>query len=79
MAKTEYDNLGRTVKTIDAYTDGTPTDSTNQTTEYAYDGVGYLLTMKALLPGSNADVGDVHVVGTATSRNNSNGSSMVRL
>ncbi len=34
------------------YTDGTPTHSTNQTTEYTYDGDGHTLTVPADLPSS---------------------------
>ena len=51
VAKTFYDNLGRTTSSIAAYTDGTPTSSTNQTTRYTYDGDGHTLTMTAALPG----------------------------
>ncbi len=50
VAKTEYDLLGRTTRTIAAYTDGTPTSSTNQTTTYTYDGAGHTLTMTAVMP-----------------------------
>jgi YD repeat-containing protein len=45
--RTEYDNLRRTLKTIDAYTDGVPTDSTNRTTGYNYDGNGHVLLSPA--------------------------------
>ncbi len=51
VTQTTYDNLGRTTKTIDDYTNGTPTNSSNQTTEYTYDGEGHTLTVKADLPG----------------------------
>jgi RHS repeat-associated protein len=51
VGKTYYDNLGRTVKAIDAYTDGTPTNNTNKTTEYTYDGSNHVLTLQADLPG----------------------------
>jgi hypothetical protein len=49
VAKSFYDNLGRVTKTIAAYTDGTPTNNTNKTTEFTYDGSGHVLTVKALL------------------------------
>jgi hypothetical protein len=39
VSKTYYDVAGRTTKTIAAYTNGTPTASTNQTTTYAYAGI----------------------------------------
>ena len=38
LAKACYDNLGQTTMTIEAYADSTPTDNTNKTVEYAYDG-----------------------------------------
>src|SRR5205807_5030075 len=33
-----FDNLGRTTKTVQDYTNGTITAETNATTEYGYDG-----------------------------------------
>jgi YD repeat-containing protein len=51
VAKDFYDNLGRTTKTIEAYTDGNPTNNTNKTTEFTYDGDSNLLTVKADMPG----------------------------
>jgi len=51
LAKTYYDNLGRTTKTIENYVDGTPSNSDDKTTEYTYDGNGNMLTLKALLTG----------------------------
>jgi RHS repeat-associated protein len=51
VQKTLYDNLGRTTKTIEAYTNGTPTNNTDKTTEYTYDGSNHLLTLQADLPG----------------------------
>jgi len=50
--QTTYDNLGRTIKTIADYTNGTPTASSDQTTEYTYDGDGHTLTVKVDLPSS---------------------------
>jgi YD repeat-containing protein len=51
VTKNYYDNLGQTTKTIEAYTDGTPTNNTNKTTEYTYDGSGHMLTLQADLTG----------------------------
>ena len=51
VTQTTYDNLGRTTKTIDDYTNGTPTASSDQTTVYTYDGDGNTLTVTAELPG----------------------------
>ena len=47
-----YDNLGEVTKTIEDYTDGTPTDNTNKTTEYTYDGDWPHVTVKVDLPSS---------------------------
>src|SRR5207253_916562 len=52
VQKNYYDALGRTTKTIANYTDGTPTDNSNVTTEYTYDGSGHTLTIQADLPSS---------------------------
>src|SRR5205807_6926922 len=51
VGKTYYDNLGETTKTIEAYTDGTPTDTTNKTTEFTWDGGGHTLTLQADMTG----------------------------
>jgi RHS repeat-associated protein len=50
VQKNFYDNLRRVTKTIAAYTDGNPTNNTNKTTEYTYDGNNRTLTMKADMP-----------------------------
>src|SRR5205807_5515436 len=36
--RNSFDNLGRTTKTVQDYTNGTITAETNATTEYGYDG-----------------------------------------
>jgi RHS repeat-associated protein len=51
VARSLYDNLGRVTKTISASTDGIPTNNTNKTTEFTYDGDSNLLTVKADMPG----------------------------
>jgi RHS repeat-associated protein len=51
VGKNFYDALGRVTKTIAAYTDGTPTNNTNQTTEFTFDGDGHTLTLQADEPG----------------------------
>jgi RHS repeat-associated protein len=38
VSKTFYDNLGRVTKTVAAYTGGGPSATSDQTTEYGYDG-----------------------------------------
>src|SRR5262249_47347447 len=50
ITKTDYDLLGRTVRTIDAFTNFAPSDSADQTTEYTYDGDNNQLTETADLP-----------------------------
>jgi YD repeat-containing protein len=60
------DNLGRVTKTIEDYTDGTPTNNTNKTTEYTYDGDGHTLTVKADLT-SGAYEETQYVYGVTTS------------
>src|SRR5260370_11021416 len=51
VQKNFYDNLGRVTKTIEDYTDGNPTNNSNKTTEYTYDGDNNMLTVKADMPG----------------------------
>jgi YD repeat-containing protein len=51
VQKNFYDNLGRRIKVIVAYSDGIPTSNTNKTTEYTYDGSGHTLTLQADEPG----------------------------
>lgn len=46
-SRTTYDNLGRTIKTIQAYMDGVPSSGDDRTTEFTYDGNSNMLTVKA--------------------------------
>ncbi len=46
-----YDALGRVTETIVDNTDGIPTATSNQVTQYTYDGDDNLLTQTAVLPG----------------------------
>ncbi len=48
-----YDALGRTTETVVDYTDGTPTNESNQTTAYTYDGNDDILTQTAVMPSGN--------------------------
>jgi RHS repeat-associated protein len=50
-ARTFYDNLARTTKTVQDYTDGTVTAETNATTEYGYDGSDHVVFVQADEPG----------------------------
>ncbi len=53
VTKTEYDMLGRTLKTVEAYVDGDPSGGDDRTTEYTYDGSGHVLTLTAKMTGSD--------------------------
>jgi RHS repeat-associated protein len=44
-----HDMLGRITQTIEAYTDGNPTDSTNRTTAFTYDGDNHIVAETAYL------------------------------
>jgi RHS repeat-associated protein len=64
--KTYHDNAGRTTKTIAAYTNGTPTDSSNQTTLYTYDGADHVRTLTADMPSGTNDQVTEYVYGVTT-------------
>jgi RHS repeat-associated protein len=51
-SKNFYDNLGRVTKTVEAFTNGTPTNATDKTTEYTYDGGNHVRSVTARLPGA---------------------------
>jgi RHS repeat-associated protein len=63
--QTLYDALGRTVETIADYTDGTPTNNSNQTTAYTYDGDGHTLTMTAVMPSGTPSQTTQYVYGVS--------------
>jgi hypothetical protein len=52
VTHTDYDNLGRTIRTIANFVDGIPSNDDDQTTEFQYDGSSNLLRVMAVLPGS---------------------------
>ena len=66
VAKTSYDALGRTTQTIADYTNGTPTASTNSTTNYTYDGLGGTLTVQAVMPSGTPSQTTQYVYGVTT-------------
>jgi RHS repeat-associated protein len=72
VTQNSYDLLGRTTQTVQDYTGGGPSNSSDQTTQYTYDGDGHVLTMTALLPGSSETTQYTYGVTTATSGLNSN-------
>ncbi len=51
VGKTYYDNLGRTIKSIDNYVDGTVGDDNDKTVDYTFDPSGQMATLKAQLTG----------------------------
>jgi YD repeat-containing protein len=51
VRKQFYDHAGRVTKTVEAYTDGVPSNSDDKTTEYSYDSGDRTQTLKALLAG----------------------------
>jgi len=50
VSRTDYDALGRTVRTVQAFVDGTPSAADDRTTAYSYDGSNNTLTVTAVLP-----------------------------
>jgi RHS repeat-associated protein len=60
-----YDNLGQVTKSIDAYTGGSPTNSSDKTTEFGYDGDGNPLWVQSDLPGGAVQK-TLYVYGTTT-------------
>jgi RHS repeat-associated protein len=53
--RTIYDNLGRVTQTVQDYTNGTITATTNKTTNYTYDGDNHVLTLQAMETGGNSE------------------------
>ena len=51
VGKTDYDLLGRTVRTIENFVAFAPSNSADQTTQYTYDGDDHTRTLSAVLPG----------------------------
>jgi YD repeat-containing protein len=72
--RTSYDNLGRTTQTIEDYTNGTPTATTNKTTNFTYDGDNHTLTLQGVETGGASETTQwVYGVTTAQGSNlNSN-------
>jgi RHS repeat-associated protein len=64
--RTEYDGLGRTTRTIQNYTDGVPTNSSNRTTAYTYDGDDNRLTVTGVLPSGTPSETTEYVYGVST-------------
>ena len=64
--RTLYDALGRTTETIDDYTNGTPTNSSDYTTDYTYDGDDNVLTVTASQAAGTPSQTTQYVYGVTT-------------
>jgi RHS repeat-associated protein len=56
VGKTDYDLLGRAVRTIEAFIDLVPSGADDQTTAFSYDGSSHLLTLSAWVSESASQV-----------------------
>jgi RHS repeat-associated protein len=61
-----YDNLARVIKSVDAYTGGNVSATSDKTTEMTYDGDNNLVTVQADQPGGGAEV-TKYLLGVTTS------------
>lgn len=61
-----FDALDRLTQTIENFTDGTPTDSSNRTTDYTYDGDGNLSSQTAVMPTGQPSETTAYVYGVST-------------
>jgi RHS repeat-associated protein len=64
---TFYNLLGETTETIAAYTGGTPTSSTDQTTTFTYNGNGNETSQTAVMPSGTPNQTTAWVYGVTTS------------
>jgi YD repeat-containing protein len=61
-----YDNLARVIKSVDAYTGGNVSTTSDKTTEMTYDGDNNLVTVQADQPGGGAEI-TKYLLGVTTS------------
>lgn len=67
ITRTEYDPRGLVTKTIENYTNGTPTDTSNKTINHTYNGNGQPVTLSVSLPGGGSQTTEwVYGVSTGT-------------
>ena len=69
VSRMSYDALGRTTQTIQNYTNGTPTSSSNATINYTYDGMDHVLTVTAVMPAGTPSQTTQYVYGVTTASN----------
>jgi|GEM_PF-268111 len=60
-----YDDLGRAITQIEAYTDGVPSDTDDRTTRTTYDGLNRVVTLTADLPTGQVDQTTEYVYGVS--------------
>jgi len=53
ITKTDYDLLDRTLRTVENFVAFAPSNSTDRTTQYTYDGSDHILSVAAVLPGGS--------------------------
>ncbi len=77
VTQTTYDAAGRVTQTIEDYTDGTPTASTNRKTTYTYDGLDHTLTLTAVMPSGTNSQTTAYTYGVTTSGSSINSNSLL--
>ncbi len=77
ITKTTYDAAGRVTQTIEDYTDGTPTASTNRKTTYTYDGLDHTLTLTAVMPSGTNNQTTQYTYGVTTTGSAINSNSLL--
>jgi len=55
ITKTDYDLLDRTLRTVENFVAFAPSNSTDRTTQYAYDGSDHIVSLAAVLPGGSTE------------------------
>jgi RHS repeat-associated protein len=74
VTRTDYDWLGRTLRTVEAFSAFNPSNNADKTTEYTYDGSNHVLSLQAdLVAGAHEQTSYVYGVTTSSGSNiNSN-------
>ena len=76
VTKTDFDLKGRTAETIEAFVAFDPSNSTDQTTRYTYDGSDHIVTLTAVLPG-NVQQQTQYTYGVTTPSSNLNSNELL--
>jgi RHS repeat-associated protein len=56
ISKTDYDAMGRTLRTVENFSAFAPSDTADRTTEFTYDGSSHVLTRNAKLSNTSNEV-----------------------